>query len=208
MPLSPLNHCSKRLVAQCVITGSEVNTRAWLCFRGADWRQASGWAIHRVSCKHRASYRVILGPNCKRQATEQNIIGFTLRYGQICGEHHWPSSACCELQAGAGGGWLGPDRVSSSEVQRWELDVVNWVSFLPTLSWGMKRDVLVSGTPGSSFSRAPNLENIWGWFSLPSPPPSSLRSTWHRAFFLTRGSALFGQEARRAPRGWARSRPV
>ena len=70
---------------------------------------------------------------------------------------------------------MGPDRISSSEFQRWELDVVNWVSSLPTLNWGM-RGVLVSGTPGSPFSLAPNLENIWEWFSLPCLPPSSLRS--------------------------------
>lgn len=25
--------------------------------------------------------------------------GLTLRYGQVCGKHHWPLSACCELQA-------------------------------------------------------------------------------------------------------------
>lgn len=111
---------------------------------------------------------------------------------------------------------MGPGTVSSSEIQigRMWSDGRGQAGAIPTYSEQKPRlgheGVLAPGTPGPPFSLAPDLENIWEGlathcFSSPFLVSSGLPA---QGFFLTKGSVLFGQEAWRAPRGWAGSRPV
>lgn len=112
-------------------------------------------------------------------------------------------------------GWVrvGYPQVKFKQAGCGQMDVVKWMPSTPTVRKipGLKHEgVLAPGTPGSPFFLAPSLESIWEGLSnhcLSSPfPVSSGLPAW--GFFLTKGSALFGQEAWRAPRGWVGSKPV
>lgn len=112
-------------------------------------------------------------------------------------------SGCGLVVAGSLGlalGWVGPDRVSSSEIQRWELGVAKWVPFLSTLGWGMGGGGLGCRDPWISFLPGPKPREYLGWFSLPSPFPLSSGPP-APGFFLNVGVSFVLAGGREGPEG-------